>query len=678
MDISLKDTDELNYSFKSLQKNSDNIERLLSEEQLDKIGSIVSEGIKNDRDSRSNWERDIDEWLKLAAQVREEKDFPWPDSANVKYPILTIAATQFAARAYSALLSGPDYVQGRAIGPDASGEKTAKAIKIGKHMSYQLKEEMEEWEEDMDRLLHTLPITGTAFKKTYYDPGLGRPVSEFVSPKELIINYHAKSLEKAYRKTHVLNLNNNEFEGMVRSGTYKEYDGEIFNITTSEAPIASADNSQNLNPGMVDDASTYTIYECHTWYDIDGDGYEEPYIITIEESTQKVLRIVSGLSDEEDAVQYGKNNKIALLKQKQYFTSFIFIPDPSSGVYGLGFGSLLGPLNVSINTIINQLLDAGTLSNMQSGFIAGNMQPQGGDTSFRPGEWKIVNSYGTDIKNGIIPLPVREPSNVLFSLLGMLEQASMKMASVVDILTGEIPGQNTKATVAMAAIEQGLKVFSSIYKRQHRSLKKEYKKIYTINAEFLPVESYVSIFDAKDIETIKQTDYADGTNDVVPYSDPNISSEQQRIAKIQVIQELLGTGQINIQEYVRRFLEATDQPAIEKLMEVPPPQPDPMVMLELEKFAHDKEMDIWQMKLKSLEVDIKAAQARTKSILDLAKAEGQEIGDQVALYDKFIEKLMAQEDQLMQQKRDLFDQRMQEKALAQQQAQQQQQGGQQQ
>jgi len=658
-----------NYSFDKLA-NKDDIVTFLSDDELDSIGTVISEGIQNDINSRAAWTKDMDEWLKLAAQVREDKQFPWPDAANVKYPILTIAATQFAARAYSALLSGPDYVQGRVVGPDATGEKTEIAIKIGKHMSYQLKEEMEEWEEDTDRLLHTLPITGTAFKKTYYDPSVGRPVSEFVSPKELIINYHAKSLEKAYRKTHVLYYTNNEMESMVRSGLYKEYDNEL-EITTSEAPLTNADDSQNLNPGIVDTASTYTLYECHTWFDIDGDGYEEPYIITIDSKTNKVLRVVSALSEKENAVQRNEVGKISVLLQKQYFTSFIFIPDPNSGVYGLGFGSLLGPLNVSINTIINQLLDAGTLSNMQSGFIASNIQPQGGDTGFRPGEWKIVNSYGTDIRNGIIPLPVREPSGVLFSLLGMLEQASMKMASVVDILTGEIPGQNTKATVAMAAIEQGLKVFSSIYKRQHRSLKKEYKKIYDINAEFLPVEQYVSIFDAEDMETIGQTDYDITSNDVVPYSDPNVSSEQQRIAKIQVVQELLQTGVINVKEYVRRFLEATDQPAIEVLMDVPPPQPDPMVILEQQKFQHEREMDIWTLRLKEIDLDLKATKDRIDGILKIAKAEGEEIGEQVSLYDKYLDKLMQQEDQLMEQRRQAHEQRIAEKALAQQQAQQQ-------
>ena len=645
--------------------SSDNIADLLNDQKLDYIGEHICQGIENDLESRSGWEEDIDEWLKLAAQVRENKDFPWPDSANVKYPILTIAATQFAARAYSALLSGPNYVQGRVIGPDESGEKMDKAIKIGKHMSYQLKEEMVDWEEDTDRLLHTLPITGTAFKKTYFDPSLGINVSEFVSPKELIINYHAKSLEKAYRKTHIIYKTHNEVETLVRNGLYKDWGSQVA-LPESDAPKHNADDSQNLSAGSTDESSTYALYECHTWFDFDGDGYEEPYIITVDSVSKKVRRIVSAIAQDSDAVQYGNNKQISVIKQKQYFTSFIFIPDPNSGVYGLGFGALLGPLNVSINTLVNQLLDAGTLSNMQSGFLASNIQPVSGDTSFTPGEWKVVNSYGTDIRNGIVPLPVRDPSNVLFQLLGMLEQASMKMASVVDILTGEIPGQNTKATVAMTAVEQGLKVFSSIYKRCHRSLKKEYKKIYDTNAEFLPVEQYVSIFDSADMEKIERTDYDLNSNDVVPYSDPNISSEQQRIAKIQVIEGLLQTGRISVDEYVRRFLEATDQPNIEALMDVPAPQPDPEVVLEQQRFAHDVEMDIWDRKLKEIDLELKASKDRIDGILKVAKAEGEEIGDQVALYNNYLEKLMAQEDQLMEKKRLMLDQRLAEKAQAQQ------------
>jgi len=648
--------------------SEDNIADSLSNEKLDYLGSYIIDGVQNDLESRSDWEEDMDEWLKLAAQVREDKNFPWPNSANVKYPILTIAATQFAARAYSALLSGPDYVQGRVLGQDPQGIKTEKAIRIGKHMSYQLKEEMVDWEENTDRLLHTLPITGTAFKKTYFDPSTGINISEFVSPKELIINYHAKSLEKAYRKTHILYYTHNELESMIRSGLYKDWGKELA-LPESTTPIHNADDSQNMHVDNTDASSTYTLYECHTWLDLDGDGYEEPYIITVDSVTNKVLRIVSSIAIDEDAVQYGTNGQISVIKQKQYFTSFIFIPDPNSGVYGLGFGSLLGPMNVSINTIINQLLDAGTLSNMQSGFLASNMQPVSGDTSFRPGEWKIINSYGTDIRNGIVPLPVREPSNVLFQLLGMLEQASMKMASVVDILTGEIPGQNTKATVAMTAVEQGLKVFSSIYKRCHRSLKKEYGKVYELNAEFLPVSQYVSFFSAdgqNDVEEIKKTDYTIGDNDCVPYSDPNISSEQQRIAKIQVIETLLQTGRISIDEYVKRFLEATDQPNIEALMDVPPPQPDPTIVLEQQKFQHQVQMDVWEMKLKEIETDLQANRDRIDGILKLAKAEGEEVGQQNDMYNTYLDKLMAAETQMMEQKKMLFDQKMAEKAQAQQ------------
>jgi chaperonin GroES len=643
---------------------SDNATDMLEQDQLDYIGGYICEGIKNDLTSREGWEQDIDEWLKLAAQVREDKSFPWPDSANVKYPILTIASTQFASRAYSALLSGPDYVQGRVIGKDESGEKTDIAIKIGKHMSYQLKEEMTEWEQDMDRLLHTLPITGTAFKKSYYDPSLLRNVSEFVSPKDLIIDYHAKSLEKAYRKTHILNYTQNELVSLMRSGVFQEYTEDELQRPESSKPRTNDNDSQNMKQSQTDKSSKHELYECHTWLDLDGDGYEEPYIITVHRGSEKVMRIVSSIAYGEDSIQKNEDDEIYYIAQKQYFTGFIFIPDPSSGVYGLGFGSLLGPLNISINTIINQLLDAGTLSNMQSGFIASNIQPKSGDTAFRPGEWKVVNSYGADIQSGIVPLPVREPSNVLFSLLGMLENASMKMASVVDILTGEIPGQNTKATVAMAAIEQGLKVFSSIYKRCHRSLKDEYKKLYEENAMFLPVESYVSIFDAQGDapETVKQTDYQIGQNDVVPYSDPNVSSEQQRLAKIQVIEGLLSLGTINREEYTRRLCVATDQPDIDSLMDVPEPGPDPMVMLEQEKFKHEKDMDILDRKFAAIDLDIKANQTRIDGILKIAKAESEEEGQQVAQYNKYLDQLMAAETQLMQQKRDMFDQRQQLKA----------------
>jgi len=431
---------------------AENVVDLLSEDDLQTMGVELRASIEADLDSRRDWEDNIDEWIKLATQVVDEKSFPWPGASNVKYPLLATAATQYAARAYSALLPGVNLVKGRVVGFDPDGSKRSRAIRIEKHMSYQLLEEMPEWEGDMDRLMHVLPIVGTAFKKTYHNPLLQRHVSELVLPKDLVVNYHAKNLQSAPRKTHIMYMTSNEIEEFYRIGLYKEPDKEL-RPTVVVKKKSNSDDTQSMHASAREKPDTYEIHECHCWWDLDGDGYAEPYIVTLHPDSKQVLRIFPRFV--EDSVLYTEDGRVSRITPDEYFTSYIFIPDPNSGVYGLGFGNLLGPLNHSLNTLINQLVAAGTLANTQGGFIAKNLKLKGGTHAFGPGEWRITNAYGDDIRKGIVPLPVNDPSSTLFSLLGLLESAGMKLASVADIMTGDMGGQNTKATVAMAAVEPG-------------------------------------------------------------------------------------------------------------------------------------------------------------------------------------------------------------------------------
>jgi len=333
--------------------NSANIAADLSDEQLTSIEQELSTGIKGDLDSRKAWEQDVDEWTELAAQVREEKAYPWPDASNVKYPILTIASMQFAARAYPALLSGPRLVNGRVIGYDKDGEKAKKASRIGKHMSYQVQNVMQGWERDMDRLLHTLPLVGTAFKKTYFDPILQRNVSELVNAKELVVNYYASSLELADRKTHILYYTKNQVREQITSEVFIEPKTSLTTMK-SKAKKVNADKTQKMVADR--DGEIIELYECHCYLDLDGDGYQEPYIVTLHSDTMQILRIFRRFK-QKDIVEKD-NGDIIRINPIEYFTSYIFIPDPNSGVYGLGFGALLGPLNLSVNTLVNQIIDA--------------------------------------------------------------------------------------------------------------------------------------------------------------------------------------------------------------------------------------------------------------------------------------------------------------------------------
>ena len=612
-----------------------NIAELLDETDLASVGSYVVNGYEQDSQSREGWEGKLDEWTKLALLVAEEKTTPWPGAANIKYPLITTAALQFSARAYPALLPGTSPVRGRVIGFDYTGEKSERAIRIGKHMSYQILSEMEDWEEEMDRLLFALPIVGCMFKKTYFSAVKGKNMSEVVYPKELVVNYWAKNIEEAERITHVLRMSQNDIYERVASEIYLDIDiDDITPPTTDDTSKGKVSDSAlgATRPEEEDCTTPYTILEQCVYLDLDDDDYKEPYIVTVEESTRSVLRIVPRFMEED--VKYTAKGDILRIEPINYYTKYSFIPSPDGGFYDIGFGVLLGPINNTINTLLNQLVDSGTLSNMQSGFIARGLRIKGGNTSFTPGEWKTANSIGDDLRKGLVPLPVREPSQVLFSLLGMMIESGEKLSSVTEMMTGDIPGQNTKATVAMAAIEQGMKVFSSIYKRIHRSLGKEYRKLYTLNSYFLPDEAYFNVLDQgqEGAQPISNKDYERESIDVIPSSDPNVATEQQRLSKVEALGQLLAQGMpINPQEFVKRYLEATEQPNIEALMAVPEQGPSPEELaLEWEKEKHEDEME-----LRWAEINTKEELTDAQIVKMYAEAEGIEEGEQLQNYAAF-------------------------------------------
>lgn len=622
--------------------NKTNIAEDLDQSILDTIGRVVKEGYDNDARSRSDWEARNEEYLKLATQVKEDKNTPWPGAANIKYPLLSTAIQAFAARAYPALVPNVNPVRARVIGYDEDGSKAKRAINIGKHMSFQLMEEMEEWEDDMDKMCHIVPLVGSCFKKTYFSPLLGRNISELVLPSDLVVDYYAKNLETAYRKTQRIYLNGNELYERIASGVYLNADAEL--PTTSEAAsTVSTDVHGVSTPSAVDGSTDKVMLEQHTWYDLDGDGYEEPYIITIDEASGKVFRITARYKEE--GIVLNDAGNLIRIQPTEYFTKFSFIPSPDGSFYDLGFGSLLTPINETINTTINQLLDAGTMSSLQGGFLSRGIRIKGGDYKFKPGEWKVVNSTGDDLKRGIMPLPLRDPSTVLFSLLGMMIDAGRVLSSTVDAMVGQDSGQNQKATTTIAKIREGGRVFNAIYKRMHRSLKKEFKKLAELNKEYLPDEVYFTVLDpgAEKVSKIGRNDYVENFADVIPTSDPNVSTEQERLAKAAGLFEMIGLGTINPAVATKRMLEAQDQPGIEELMTMPPPQPNVELEMQKAEFAHKIQMDYMEQARKELETKL-------NGLLKIAQAEAAEKGTQMNAYKQMLDIISAEEQRQMQER----------------------------
>lgn len=644
--------------------DSKNLAESYDQDELDKMAIKIIDWVDEDEEARRPWMERNAMWLELACQVQQNKTSPWPGAANVKYPLLTTAGMQFAARSYPALVPGPNLVQGLVIGRDDTGQKFESAQRVGRHMSYQLLYQMEDWEVDMDRLCMMIPIMGCLFKKTYRDSLKELNVSELILPGELIIDYFARSVESATRKSHVIFKTNNEIRERVADQLWLEIpnlgDPLVGDSQGNPSTQAAKDKIDGTREPKVTPATPHKFVECHCYWDLDGDGYEEPYIITVHYAKKKVVRIVARFNVEDVKFRTDENGKETLVKitPTEFFTKFEFIPNPDGSIYGLGFGLLLGGINESVNTLTNQLLDSGTLNNLQAGFLGRGIRVRSGSTRFLPGEWKPVDFVGDDIKKHIFPLPTKEPSDTLFKLLEALVTSGKELASVAEIFVGKMPGQNTPATTTMATIEQGLKVFTAIHKRLYRALGKEYQKLFKLNSIHMeddPVYFTINEPQGPVGQTVYKSDYSPENISVKPNADPNVVSQSQKLMKVQSYGALLQLQTINPQEYTKRYLEAVEAENISVLMNVgqKPPSPEEMEM-QMEQQKQQGEMQSKQAELMlkkqiaEMDMQIKqmeAAMNRQEMEFELRiKAAEAQLDQQIKMQEMMQQRQMGEQD----------------------------------
>lgn len=580
-----------------------NIVPLLDQDAVKKIGMEVTRGYDVDHSSRADWEKMMQKAMDLAMQVTQAKNWPWAGAANVKYPLITTGAIQFSARAYPAIVQGEQVVKGMVMGPDPDGSKKERADRIGHHMSFQLLEQIEDWDEDTDKLLLQMAIVGCCFRKTYFDTTLGRPRSEMV-PAKYVVYDHATSFKDLRRVTQCLSLYKNDVIERVRGDVY---------VDVKLGTPAGASN---------DDDPPHEFLEQHCWYDLDGDGYKEPYIVTVVKETSEVARIVARF--DEDGIYLNARGEVAKIEPVSYWTKYPFMPNPDGGSYDVGLGLLLNPINETINTVLNQLLDAGTLANTGGGFIGNGLKMKGGVAKFAPGEFKPVDAGNGKIADNIYHMQFQGPSPVLFQLLGMLIDAGKDISSVKDILTGEQQGVNQPATTTLALIEQGQKVFSAIYKRVHRSLKQEFAKLFRLNKLYLQPEDYYRFQDKS--EPIYLEDYQGDATDVAPVSDPNLVSDAQELARAEALMQFRGDPFINQIELRRRFLKALKDPDPGALLvENPPPPPQDPKVMEVQGKLAAMEVEV-NAKAEKMMAEIENLQARNADLeasaaLKIAQAE---------------------------------------------------------
>jgi len=623
---------------------SPNIAEDMDSEELSSLGFRLMDEINLDLTSRLDWEERNEKASKLALQVVERKTFPWPGASNVKFPLITIAAMQYHSRAYPALISNNEVVKCKVYGKDDDGEMHKRADRISRHMTYQVMEEDEGWEENTDKTLLVQAIAGTAIKKSYFDPVKGHNVSELVLPNDFVVNYYTKSIAESPRVSHRILLSSNDLHERQVRGVFLKVEDEVQPSLPNVSMLTQAkEDAQGVRQQSGDPDTPYEFFETHFWHDFDEDGYKEPYIAYIRRDTGKIYRIVARYF--EDSIEY-HNGKIIRIKPEQYFTKYGFVPSPDGGFYDLGFGVLLGPTNDSVNTIVNQLIDAGTMSVTGGGFLGRGVKIKGGDYTFKPHEWKRVDSTGDDLRANIFPLPIREPNGVSFQLLQLLINYGERIAGATDMMTGVSPGQNTPAETSRNVVEQGMKVFNGIYKRTWRAMKEEFQKLYRLNQLYLPSEPVEFEYN-NELQFVLPDDYSMDMKLVKPAADPNVVSDSQRQMQAQAVLQLAqSSGGFNMYEVQKRYLDALKVNAIDQILPDPKGpnaiKPGPSEKMQIEKMKNDERQMNHQLKFKlgiaklMQEAELQQAkitELQAKAVLELEQADGVQSGHAIAMLE---------------------------------------------
>ena len=543
-----------------------NLAELLDDGYLGELSSDLRGSYEEDLESRSEWEETYTKGLDQLGVKYEERSQPFEGASGVTHPLIAESVTQFQAQAYKELLPSGGPVKTQVIGlQDVAREEQASRVKD--FMNYQIMEVMEEFDPDMDQLLFYLPLSGSTFKKVYFDEAKQRAVSTFIPAQDLVVPYAASDLATASRVTHVLRMDANEVRKMQIAGFYR--DVELSKYDEGEDEVRQKiDEIQGTSRTYTDEI--YTILEMHV--DLDIEGFEDmgpngeptgialPYIVTIDEGSGQVLGIRRNFEE-----------GTGLAKKTQYFVHYKFMP--GLGFYGFGLIHMIGGLGRAATSILRQLIDAGTLANLPAGFKARGVRVRNDDEPLQPGEWRDIDAPGGNIRDAIIPLPYKEPSGTLAQLLGALIEGGRRFVSLADQQTGD---GNTAAPVGttVAMLERGMKVMSAIHKRLHYSQRQEFRVLARIFRDNLPPEYPYEVEGGN--RMIKAEDF-DNRVDVIPVSDPNIFSMAQRVTLAQTQLQLAQSNpQLhNLHSAYRRMYQALEVQNIDEILP-PPPQPQPL------------------------------------------------------------------------------------------------------
>jgi len=545
----------------------ENLADFLEDKVLDPLASDLMEKYENYKQSRQEWADSYREGLNLLGFKYVTKTEPFRGASSVTHPVLAEAVTQFQAQAYKELLPADGPVRTQIMG-DTSIAKEDQSKRVKDFMNYQIMDQMKEYEPEFDQMLFYLPLSGSTFKKVYYDDLLGRAVSKFIPAEDLVVPYSATSLEDAEAVIHVIRMSQNDLRKQQINGFYRDID-------LGEPPVQEdklKEKERELEGiQMNGSADMFTILEMHV--DVDLEGHEDvnpedgeptgiklPYIITIDEANSKVLAIRRN---------YGEQDP--LKKKKDYFVHFKFLP--GLGFYGLGLIHMIGGLSRTATVALRQLLDAGTLANLPAGFKTRGVRMRDDAQPLQPGEFRDVDVPGGNIKDQFMQLPFKGPDQTLLQLMGVVVAGAQRFASIADAQVGDM-NQAAAVGTTVALLERGSRVMSAIHKRLYVGLKNEFKLLAEVFKSYLPAEYPYDVPGAS--RSVKVKDFDDNV-DILPVADPNIFSQTQRISMAQTQLQLAQSNPKlhNLYQAYRSMYDAIGVKNINAILP-PPSQPTPM------------------------------------------------------------------------------------------------------
>jgi hypothetical protein len=555
-----------------------NLAEFLDSQQLTVIGSSLYSNYVDYKTSRKEWEKAYTSGLDLLGFKYEDRSEPFSGASGASHPVLAEAVTQFQALAYKELLPANGPVRTQVVGVQTP-EKTQQSNRVKDFMNYQLMGKMKEYEADFDQMLFYLPLSGSAFKKIYYDEVLQRAVSKFVPAEDLIVPYTATSLEDAEAIVHKIKVSENELRKQQVAGFYRDID-----IAPGQDNLSDIEKKEMELEGVSKtgkDEGVFTLLECHVNLDLEGfedmgpngepTGIKLPYIVTIEENSREILSIKRN---------YEQNDP---LKNKiDYFVHFKFLP--GLGFYGFGLIHMIGGLSRTATSALRQLIDAGTLSNLPAGFKQRGIRIRDDAQSIKPGEFRDVDAPGGNIRDAFMTLPFKEPSQTLLNLLGVVVNAGQRFASIADLQVGD-GNQQAAVGTTVALLERGSRTMSAIHKRIYSALKNEFKLLARVFKLYLPAEYPYDVVGGQ--RTVKQLDFDDRV-DILPVADPNIFSQTQRISLAQTeLQLAMSNPQMhNLYQAYRNMYEAIGVKDVDTILIRPqPPQPKDPALEHIDALA---------------------------------------------------------------------------------------------